>query len=55
LLAAEFPPPPELQAARPPATRTMAAAAAALNGVRLRIMVLSSWNLPVMDTDSWEH
>jgi hypothetical protein len=46
---AEFPPPLEPQAARPPAARMMAAALAALaslTGVRLRIMVLSSWKLP---------
>src|ERR1700728_4697172 len=42
---AEFPPPPELQAASAPAARTTAAAAASLNGVRLRIMVLSSLEL----------
>ena len=35
----------ELQAASAPAARTTAAAAASLNGVRLRIMVLSSWEL----------
>src|ERR1700721_925971 len=50
LLLAEFPPPLVPQAARPPAARMMAAAPAALaglNGVRLRIMVLSSWELLV--------
>src|SRR5580692_296112 len=38
-------PPPEPQAASPPAARMTAAAAAALNEIRLRIMVLSSWEL----------
>src|ERR1700691_6083065 len=45
LALAELPPPPEPQAASRRAARMTAAAAAALNGVRLRIMVLSSWEL----------
>src|SRR5580692_8145193 len=45
LALAELPPPLEPQAASPPAARMMAAATAALNEVRLRIMVLSSWEL----------
>src|SRR5271169_2692051 len=44
LLLAEVPPPPELHAASMPAAMTVAAAAAILNGVRLRIIVLPSWN-----------
>src|SRR5579871_1886524 len=43
LLLAELPPP-ELHAASMPAARTVEAAAAILKVVRLRIIVLSSWN-----------
>src|SRR5580693_696244 len=45
LLLAAFPPPLEPQAASPPAARMMAAVAAALNEIRLRTMVLPSWEL----------